>query len=37
MIEAGMETDAAGINAHRQNSTLVFDQRMYYVKAVKRP
>ncbi len=35
MIEAGLETDAAGINARRQNSTLVFDQRMYYVKAVK--
>ena len=36
MIEAGLETDAAGINARRQNNTLVFDQRMYYVKAVKR-
>ncbi len=35
MIEAGMETDAAGINARRQGSTLVFDQRMYYVRAVK--
>ena len=36
MIEAGLETDAAGINARRQNSTLIFDQRMYYAKAVKR-
>jgi ubiquinone/menaquinone biosynthesis C-methylase UbiE len=35
MIEAGLETDAAGINARSQNSTLTFDQRMYYVKAVK--
>jgi hypothetical protein len=35
MIEAGMETDAAGINARRQGSTLIFDQRMYYVRAVK--
>lgn len=35
MIEAGLETDAAGINARRQGSTLVFDQRMYYVRAVK--
>uniref|UniRef100_A0A540VGR3 Methyltransferase domain-containing protein n=2 Tax=Litorilinea aerophila TaxID=1204385 RepID=A0A540VGR3_9CHLR len=35
MIEAGLETDAAGINARRQGNTLVFEQRMYYVKAVK--
>lgn len=35
MIEAGLETDAAGINARRQGGTLVFDQRMYYVRAVK--
>jgi ubiquinone/menaquinone biosynthesis C-methylase UbiE len=35
MIEAGLETDAAGINARRQGATLVFDQRMYYLKAVK--
>jgi ubiquinone/menaquinone biosynthesis C-methylase UbiE len=35
MIEAGLETDAAGINARRQGNTLVFDQRMYYVRAVK--
>ncbi|MCC6458652.1 MAG: methyltransferase domain-containing protein [Caldilineaceae bacterium] len=35
MIEAGLETDAAGINARRQGGTLVFDQRMVYVRAVK--
>jgi ubiquinone/menaquinone biosynthesis C-methylase UbiE len=35
MIEAGLETDAAGINARRQGNTLVFEQRMYYLKAVK--
>lgn len=35
MIEAGLETDAAGINARHQGNTLVFDQRMYYVRAVK--
>lgn len=36
MVEAGLETDAAGINAHRQGARLVFDQRMYYLRAVKR-
>lgn len=36
MVEAGLETDAAGINAHRHGSRLVFDQRMYYLRAVKR-
>lgn len=35
MIEAGLETDAAGINARRQGNTMVFEQRMYYLKAVK--
>jgi ubiquinone/menaquinone biosynthesis C-methylase UbiE len=35
MIEAGLETDAAGLHARRQSSKLVFDQRMFYVKAVK--
>jgi ubiquinone/menaquinone biosynthesis C-methylase UbiE len=35
MIEAGLETDAAGINARRQGNTLVFEQRMYYVRAIK--
>ncbi len=35
MIEAGLETDAAGIGARRQSNTLVFEQRMYYLKAMK--
>ncbi|MCL4829431.1 MAG: methyltransferase domain-containing protein [Caldilinea sp.] len=35
MIEAGLETDAAGLHARRQARTLVFDQRLFYVKAVK--
>jgi ubiquinone/menaquinone biosynthesis C-methylase UbiE len=35
MIEAGLETDAAGINARYQSNSLVFEQRMYYVRAVK--
>jgi ubiquinone/menaquinone biosynthesis C-methylase UbiE/broad specificity phosphatase PhoE len=35
MIEAGLETDAAGIHARRQGATLVFEQRMYYLKATK--
>lgn len=35
MIEAGLETDAAGMNAKRQGNSLVFEQRMYYVRAVK--
>ncbi len=36
MIEAGLETDATGFNVRRQGGKLVFDQRMFYVKAVKR-
>ena len=35
MIEAGLETDAAGINVRRQGGTIWFDQRMYYLKAIK--
>ena len=35
MIEAGLETDASGMNARRQGNSLHFDQRMYYVRAVK--
>jgi ubiquinone/menaquinone biosynthesis C-methylase UbiE/broad specificity phosphatase PhoE len=35
MIEAGLETDAAGIHAKRQGNTLVFEQRTYYLRAVK--
>jgi len=35
MLEAGLETDAAGINARHRGNTLIFDQRMIYLKAVK--
>ncbi|MEX1019450.1 MAG: methyltransferase domain-containing protein [Litorilinea sp.] len=35
MIEAGIETDAAGMNARRQGDTVVFVQRMYYLRALK--
>jgi len=36
MVEAGLETDATGFNMRRQGGKLIFDQRMLYVKAVKR-
>lgn len=35
MLEAGVETDAAGLNARHLGGTLVFDQRMIYLKATK--
>jgi len=35
MVEAGLETDAAGLHARRQANRLIFDQRIFYVKAVK--
>lgn len=35
MLEAGLETDAAGVNARHSGNTLIFDQRMIYLKAVK--
>jgi ubiquinone/menaquinone biosynthesis C-methylase UbiE/broad specificity phosphatase PhoE len=35
MVEAGLETDAAGLNVRRQAHTLFFEQRLFYVKAVK--
>ena len=35
MMEASLETDAAGINARRHGGTIEFVQRMYYIKAVK--
>lgn len=35
MMEAGVETDAAGLNVRRQSGRLVFDQRLIYFKAVK--
>lgn len=36
MMEAGIETDASGLHARRQGARLVFDQRFYYARAVKR-
>lgn len=36
MVEASLETDAAGMNARRVADRLLFDQQLYYVKAVKR-
>ena len=35
MMEAGLETDAAGLNARRQGNKLIFDQRLFYLKARK--
>lgn len=35
MIEAGLETDAAGLHARRQANKLIFDQRFFYIKARK--
>lgn len=35
MIEAGLETDAAGLSARRQGNRLVFEQRFFYLKARK--
>jgi len=35
MMEASLETDAAGINARRHGNTIEFVQRMYYIKAIK--
>ena len=35
MIEAGLETDAAGLHARRQGDKLFFEQRLFYIKAVK--
>lgn len=36
MIEAGLETDATGLKVRRQGGKLVFDQRMFYIKAIKK-
>jgi hypothetical protein len=36
MIEAGLETDATGFKVRRQGGKLIFDQRVFYLKAVKR-
>lgn len=35
MFEAGLETDAAGMHARRQGEKLVFDQRLFYLRALK--
>jgi ubiquinone/menaquinone biosynthesis C-methylase UbiE len=35
MIEASLETDAAGINARRHGDDLLFDKRLVYLRAVK--
>jgi hypothetical protein len=35
MVEAGLETDAAGIGARRRGTSIEFVQRMYYLKAIK--
>lgn len=35
MMEAALETDAAGINTRRENQQLLFDQRLVYLKAVR--
>jgi ubiquinone/menaquinone biosynthesis C-methylase UbiE/broad specificity phosphatase PhoE len=36
MIEAGLETDATGLKVRRQGGKLVFDQRLFYARAVKK-
>ena len=35
MMEAGLETDAAGLNVRRHSGQLVFDQRLLYMRATK--
>ncbi len=35
MLEAGLETDAAGLNVRRRGNKLYFDQRLFYLKARK--
>jgi ubiquinone/menaquinone biosynthesis C-methylase UbiE len=35
MIEAGLETDAAGLTARRRGDKIYFEQRMFYLKARK--
>ena len=35
MMEAGIETDAAGLHTRRQGETIIFEQRLYYCKAIK--
>lgn len=35
MMEAGLETDAAGLKVRRHSGKLVFDRRLIYLKAIK--
>jgi putative heme iron utilization protein len=35
MMEAGLETDAAGLKVRRHSGKLVFDRRLIYMRAVK--
>lgn len=35
MVEAGMETDAAGLNARHEGDQILFDQKVCYIKAIK--
>ncbi len=35
MMEAGIETDAAGLHTRRHGETIIFEQRLYYCKAIK--
>jgi ubiquinone/menaquinone biosynthesis C-methylase UbiE/broad specificity phosphatase PhoE len=35
MLEAGLETDAAGLNARRRGDRIYFDQRLFYLRARK--
>jgi ubiquinone/menaquinone biosynthesis C-methylase UbiE len=35
MIEAGLETDAAGLNPRRRGDAIFFEQRLFYLKARK--
>lgn len=35
MMEAGLETDAAGLKVRRHSGKLVFDRRLIYIRAVK--
>jgi ubiquinone/menaquinone biosynthesis C-methylase UbiE/broad specificity phosphatase PhoE len=36
MMEAGIETDASGLHVRKQGTKLVFEQRMYYARAVRK-
>lgn len=35
MIEAGLETDAAGLNVRRRGDKILFEQKLFYLKARK--